>query len=73
MRRIGGYVNRVLTVAEHDPEVARRFLAVSGLVVPPTALFSPRILGPVLRHAITGGASGTTLEAYERESVPTGR
>jgi 2-polyprenyl-6-methoxyphenol hydroxylase-like FAD-dependent oxidoreductase len=54
MRRIGGYVDRVLTVAEQDPEVARRFLAVSGLVAPPPALFSPRIVGPVLRSAITG-------------------
>jgi 2-polyprenyl-6-methoxyphenol hydroxylase-like FAD-dependent oxidoreductase len=71
MRRIGGYVNRVLTVAERDPEVARRFLAVSGLAVPPTALFGPRVLGPVLRSALGGGASGTSEEAA-REPVATG-
>jgi hypothetical protein len=49
MRIANRYVNRVLGVAERDPEVARRFMAVAGLVEPRTAIFHPRVLGPVLR------------------------
>jgi 2-polyprenyl-6-methoxyphenol hydroxylase-like FAD-dependent oxidoreductase len=48
MRLMGRYVQRVLRAAETDPHVARRFLAVSGLVASPAALFSPRVLGPAL-------------------------
>ena len=52
MRIASRYVNRVLGVAERDPEVARRFMAVAGLVAPRTALFHPRVLGPVLRSLV---------------------
>ncbi len=52
MRRVGRYVERVLQVAEDDPEVARRFMAVSGLVAPRQAMFHPRILRPVLRSIV---------------------
>jgi 2-polyprenyl-6-methoxyphenol hydroxylase-like FAD-dependent oxidoreductase len=51
MRVIGRYVQRVLQAAETDPHVARRFLAVSGLVASPAALFTPRVLGPALSRA----------------------
>jgi 2-polyprenyl-6-methoxyphenol hydroxylase-like FAD-dependent oxidoreductase len=44
MRLSSRYVERVLMAAESDPEIARRFMAVAGLVSPPTALFSPRVL-----------------------------
>ena len=56
MRASSWYVARVLGAAERDPEVARRFLRVAGLVDPPTALFSPSVVGRVLRRcAQTGG------------------
>ena len=48
MRASGWYVDRVLGAAERDPEVARRFLRVAGLLDPPTALFSPSVVGRVL-------------------------
>jgi 2-polyprenyl-6-methoxyphenol hydroxylase-like FAD-dependent oxidoreductase len=49
MRVINRYVDRVLTAAETDPEVARRFMAVSGLIAPRTGIFAPRMVGAVLR------------------------
>jgi 2-polyprenyl-6-methoxyphenol hydroxylase-like FAD-dependent oxidoreductase len=52
MRIASRYVDRVLGVAERDPEVARRFMAVAGLVEPRTAIFHPRVLGPVLRSLV---------------------
>jgi 2-polyprenyl-6-methoxyphenol hydroxylase-like FAD-dependent oxidoreductase len=54
MRVIGRYINRVLAIAERDPEVARRFLEVAGLVAPPNAVFAPRVLGPVLWSVLAG-------------------
>jgi 2-polyprenyl-6-methoxyphenol hydroxylase-like FAD-dependent oxidoreductase len=54
MRIAGRYVDRVLAVAEHDPEVARRFMAVAGLVATPGALFAPRVLAKVLRRRPSG-------------------
>lgn len=45
----GRYVARVLGAAEQDPEVARRFLRVAGLLDPPSALFAPSTLVRVLR------------------------
>ena len=45
----GRYVSRVLGAAEQDPEVARRFLRVAGLLDPPSALFAPATLLRVLR------------------------
>jgi 2-polyprenyl-6-methoxyphenol hydroxylase-like FAD-dependent oxidoreductase len=56
------YVQRVLTVAEHNPEVARRFMAVAGLVAPKTTLFHPRVVGPVLRSAVHRSAPPGTAE-----------
>jgi 2-polyprenyl-6-methoxyphenol hydroxylase-like FAD-dependent oxidoreductase len=78
MRFASRYVERVLTVAESDPEVARRFMAVAGLVAPPTALFAPRVLTRALgrrahfAHDEAGYASATEdamppLPRYERE------
>ena len=51
MRIANRYVDRVLGVAR-DPEVARRFMAVAGLVESRTAIFHPRVLGPVLRSLV---------------------
>jgi 2-polyprenyl-6-methoxyphenol hydroxylase-like FAD-dependent oxidoreductase len=48
MRVINRYVHRVLTAAETNPEVARRFMAVAGLVAPRTAIFHSRVLAAVL-------------------------
>jgi 2-polyprenyl-6-methoxyphenol hydroxylase-like FAD-dependent oxidoreductase len=51
MRIVNRYVNRVLTAAEQDPEVARRFMGVAGLVAPPSAIFHPRVVASVVRSA----------------------
>ncbi len=53
MRLSGWYVDRVLGAAERDPEVARRFLRVAGLVDPPSALFDPGLVGRVLQSTVT--------------------
>jgi 2-polyprenyl-6-methoxyphenol hydroxylase-like FAD-dependent oxidoreductase len=59
MRLSSWYVARVLGAAERDPEVARRFLRVAGLVDQPTALFSPIVVGRVLGAAFRpAGARG---------------
>lgn len=68
MRVINRYVNRVLGAAEHDPEVARRFMAVSGLVAPRAAIFAPRIVGSVLRDAVRPRA---VAPAADSEAVST--
>jgi 2-polyprenyl-6-methoxyphenol hydroxylase-like FAD-dependent oxidoreductase len=71
MRIISRYVNRVLTAAEQDPEVARRFMAVAGLVAPRTAIFHPRVVGAVLRSAFRRTASEpAALPAPDREVTP---
>ncbi|PTL76442.1 NAD(P)/FAD-dependent oxidoreductase [Vitiosangium sp. GDMCC 1.1324] len=44
----GKYVQRLLAVARHDPEVDRVFLEVKDMVKPPSALFAPWILWRVL-------------------------
>jgi 2-polyprenyl-6-methoxyphenol hydroxylase-like FAD-dependent oxidoreductase len=49
MRLSNVYVGLVLGAAEKDPEVARRFMRVAGLVDEPPALFSPAFVGRVLR------------------------
>jgi len=59
MRIVSRYVQQVLTVAERDPEVARRFMAVAGLVAPRTALFHSRVVGPVLRSGFHRHAAQT--------------
>lgn len=52
MRLVGRYLNAVLRVAERDPEVARRFMAVSGMVAGRGALFAPRVVIPVVATAL---------------------
>jgi 2-polyprenyl-6-methoxyphenol hydroxylase-like FAD-dependent oxidoreductase len=49
MRLSSRYVGLLLAAAERDPEVARCFMRVAGLVDEPTALVSPRLVGRVLR------------------------
>ncbi|MFC7495859.1 MULTISPECIES: NAD(P)/FAD-dependent oxidoreductase [unclassified Nocardioides] len=46
---MGRYVERFLGAAEHDPALARRFLAVVGLADPPSALLAPAAIARVLR------------------------
>ncbi len=75
MRIANRYVDRVLTVAERDPEVARRFMAVAGLVAPRTAIFHPRVLGRVLWSLFAGpapahAATGVPSPGLERIATP---
>jgi 2-polyprenyl-6-methoxyphenol hydroxylase-like FAD-dependent oxidoreductase len=51
---MGRYVERVLGAAEQDPEVARRFMRVAGLLDPPSALMAPGTLLRVLRAPSPG-------------------
>ena len=48
VRLVNRYVARVQRVAERDPAVAAAFMNVAGLVAPPSALLSPRILVKVI-------------------------
>ncbi|QNE79664.1 FAD-binding monooxygenase (plasmid) [Streptomyces finlayi] len=43
------YVGRVQHAASKDPEVAKGFMRVAGLIDPPTALMRPRMMARVLR------------------------
>lgn len=43
------YVGRVQYAATKDPEVARGFMRVAGLIDPPTALMRPRMMARVLK------------------------
>ena len=52
MRLSNRYVGLLLNAAQHDPELARRFLRVAGLLDEPQALFSPSLLGRVLRSRV---------------------
>lgn len=48
IRLLNRYVARLQHVAERDPAVAAVFMNVAGLVTPPSALLSPRILAKVI-------------------------
>jgi 2-polyprenyl-6-methoxyphenol hydroxylase-like FAD-dependent oxidoreductase len=48
MRLSNRYVSLLLAAAGRDPEVARRFLRVAGLLEEPRALMAPRMIGRVL-------------------------
>ena len=53
---MGRYVAKVLAAAEHDPEVARRFMRVAGLLDSPPALFAPTTVTRVVRAARASAA-----------------
>jgi 2-polyprenyl-6-methoxyphenol hydroxylase-like FAD-dependent oxidoreductase len=61
---MGRYVARVLGAAEQDPEVARRFLRVAGLLDPPSALLAPGTVLRVLRTPVV------PLELPEHPAAP---
>jgi 2-polyprenyl-6-methoxyphenol hydroxylase-like FAD-dependent oxidoreductase len=51
-RLLRPYMDRVLLSANENPEAHRAFLEVIHLVRPPSALFAPNVLVPVLRQAL---------------------
>jgi 2-polyprenyl-6-methoxyphenol hydroxylase-like FAD-dependent oxidoreductase len=55
-RLINGYLGRLHAAAEQDPVVGHAFLSVANLQSPPQALFSPGLLGRVLRPRKPGSA-----------------
>ncbi|MEV6647303.1 FAD-dependent oxidoreductase [Amycolatopsis sp. NPDC051371] len=66
------YVGRVQYAASKDPEVAKGFMRVAGLIDPPAALMKPRMMARVLRAsrdmtASGGGVPATTPQPPERE------
>lgn len=56
VRVVNRYVARLQRAAEHDPAVAAAFMKVAGLLVPPSAMMSPRIIAKV----IVGGRRSLT-------------
>jgi hypothetical protein len=52
MRIMQGYIDRVIRLATMDAQVQRSFIEVIHLLEPPTSLFHPRILLPVLQQSI---------------------
>jgi len=56
MRLSSRYVGLLLAAAERDPEVARRFMRVAGLVDDPSALVAPGLVGRVLRAFVRPAA-----------------
>jgi 2-polyprenyl-6-methoxyphenol hydroxylase-like FAD-dependent oxidoreductase len=48
------YMKQVLRLCAYDPEVAHEWMHVVGMVKRPEALFQPRIVLRVLRHAFSG-------------------
>ena len=45
------YIEQVIRLIPQSQEVFRRFQEVNHMLKPPTALFHPAVLGPVLRQA----------------------
>jgi 2-polyprenyl-6-methoxyphenol hydroxylase-like FAD-dependent oxidoreductase len=52
MRLTNAYMNHLIPVAWHDPEVAKAFVQVTNLVNAPTSLMAPGILWRILQHKI---------------------
>jgi 2-polyprenyl-6-methoxyphenol hydroxylase-like FAD-dependent oxidoreductase len=48
------YAKQVLGLCAYDPEVARVWMCVAGMLKGPGSLFQPRIVGRVLRYAFSG-------------------
>ncbi len=55
-RAVSAYVTRAQVAAHRDPEVARTFMRVANLTLPPTALLAPPIVLRVLRHGAVPGS-----------------
>lgn len=69
MRLANRYVDRVLRVAEDDPDVAGRFIAVIGLVASRTTLFAPSVLTKVLRGRRPATPSAASLRDDREHGV----
>jgi hypothetical protein len=72
LRAVNRYVDGFQTAAEHDPVMAWRFLDVTGLTVPESALFAPdslRRIASSVRHHRRGGSlavAGAGSKSQER-------
>jgi 2-polyprenyl-6-methoxyphenol hydroxylase-like FAD-dependent oxidoreductase len=67
-RMLGAYVARLQAAAAHDPELARAFMRVTGLVDDPRAILSPGIALRVLRPRLQATSSA---DRRGRERVTT--
>lgn len=71
MRLSNGYLDRVMTAAEHDPEVTLSFLRVMGMMDSPTRLLLPGFVFRVLRTRRTRHAVlAQSLSATHGDAVP---
>lgn len=62
-RLVGAYVDRLQAAAEHDAVLSGRFLSVSSLVAPPSALFRPDVLGRVAWAGLRGAPAPVRVPA----------
>ena len=46
------YIDRLVSISAHSPQVVDTFLSVANMVKPPSALLHPRIIGQLLRAAL---------------------
>jgi phytoene dehydrogenase-like protein len=69
-RLINAYFNRLVRVAHRDPVVAKAFMEVNGMVVPPQHLMRPRI---VTRVFAGGHSPAHTSGVVPIESTPGAR
>jgi len=56
-RLAGAYIPRLHAAAAHDPELARAFIRVAGLVAPPQTLLRPGVVARVVRGRRRGAAA----------------
>ena len=66
-RLLNRYINRLLTVAHHDPLVADAFLRVNAMMAPPPHLFRPRIAFRTLRGGSVHGGHDQPGRAVARQ------
>ena len=66
-RLLNRYINRLLTVAHHDPLVADAFLRVNAMMAPPPHLFRPRIAFRTLRGGSVRGGHDQPERAVARQ------
>lgn len=63
------YLDEVWSAAVGNPEITLRLFSVLHMWAPPTDLFHPRVMGPVLRHALRGLVRRPDSEAIAPPSL----
>ena len=69
-RLVNAYINRLLPVAQRDPEVANAFLEVNAMVAKPKRIMRPRIAVRVLRGGWTTGPGAAPVAPEQHTAYP---